>query len=375
MDKPCIYGMSVEGNNFTDREKETRRLKKDFENGINVILISPRRMGKTSLVKKVRSEIDNPGIKVVMMDIYDCRSEYDFYNRFASSIIKETAGRMELVMDNIKKFLVRVSPKISFSPEPMSEYSLALGITPENYSPEEILNLPETIAKEKGIHIVVCIDEFQQIGEMPDSLSLQKKMRGVWQHHTHVSYCLYGSKKHLMTNLFHNKRMPFYQFGETNELYAIKTEDWIPFIKEKFASRKLIISDEYAARICDYVDNYSSYVQQLAWNVMVETEEEVDEDSFFYGCIALLSQCHSYFLEQIRGMSTYQMNFIRLLCSGFSKDFGTKAAQDLYPIGSKSNVVRIKSALMERELIEELSDGSIRLSDRVFQKWFTKEWM
>ena len=169
--------------------------------------------------------------------------------------------------------------------------------------------------------------------------------------------------------------MPFYQFGETNELYAIKTEDWIPFIKEKFASRKLIISDEYAARICDYVDNYSSYVQQLAWNVMVETEEEVDEDSFFYGCIALLSQCHSYFLEQIRGMSTYQMNFIRLLCSGFSKDFGTKAAQDLYPIGSKSNVVRIKSALMERELIEELSDGSIRLSDRVFQKWFTKEWM
>ena len=117
MDKPFIYGMSVEGNNFTDREKETKRLKKDFENGINVILISPRRMGKTSLVKKVRSEIDNPEIKIVMMDIYDCRSEYDFYNRFASSIIKETAGRMELVMDNIKKFLVRVSPKISFRAE------------------------------------------------------------------------------------------------------------------------------------------------------------------------------------------------------------------------------------------------------------------
>lgn len=60
MDKPFIYGMSVEGNNFTDREEETRRLRKDFENGINVILISPRRMGKTSLVKKVRSEIVNP---------------------------------------------------------------------------------------------------------------------------------------------------------------------------------------------------------------------------------------------------------------------------------------------------------------------------
>lgn len=57
-------------------------------------------------------------------------------------------------------------------------------------------------------------------------------------------------------------------------------------------------------------------------------------------------------------MSTYQMNFIRLLCSGFTKDFGSKAAQELYPIGSKSNISRIKSALLEREIIEELSDGT-----------------
>ena len=76
--------MSVEGENFTDRVQETRRLKLDFENGINVILVSPRRMGKSSIVKKVKSEITNPAIKVILMDIYDCRSEYDFYNRFAS---------------------------------------------------------------------------------------------------------------------------------------------------------------------------------------------------------------------------------------------------------------------------------------------------
>ena len=69
------------------------------------------------------------------------------------------------------------------------------------------------------------------------------------------------------------------------------------------------------------------------------------------------------------------MNFIRILCSGFTKNFSSKAAQDLYPLGSKSNISRIKSALIERELIEELSDGTIRLSDTVFQKWFTKEWM
>ena len=149
MEKAFVYGMSVAGNNFTDRIEETKRIKADFEHGINVILISPRRMGKTSLVKKVISEIDNPEIKVVYMDIYDCRSEYDFYNRFAETIMKSMSNKLEQVVENIKQFLVRVSPKISFSPDPTSEYSLSLGITPKDYSPEEILNLPERIAQER----------------------------------------------------------------------------------------------------------------------------------------------------------------------------------------------------------------------------------
>ena len=56
MGKAFVYGMSVEGENFTDRVKETKRLKTDFENGINVIFVSPRRMGKSSIVKKVKAE-------------------------------------------------------------------------------------------------------------------------------------------------------------------------------------------------------------------------------------------------------------------------------------------------------------------------------
>ena len=113
MEKAFVYGMSVGGNNFTDRIEETKRIKLDFENGINVILISPRRMGKTSLIKKVISEIDNPMLKIVYMDIYDCRSEYDFYNRFAETIMKSTGNHLEQVMENIKRFLVRISPKLS----------------------------------------------------------------------------------------------------------------------------------------------------------------------------------------------------------------------------------------------------------------------
>lgn len=374
MGKAFVYGMSVGGDNFTDRIEETKRIKLDFENGINVILISPRRMGKTSLIKKVISEMDSPEIKVVYMDIYDCRSEYDFYNRFAETMMKSTGNQLEQVMENIKRFLVRVSPKLSFSPEPNSEFSVSLSITPKDYSPEEILDLPERIAKEQGIRIVVCIDEFQQIGEFADSLTVQKRLRGVWQHHQHVSYCFFGSKKHLMENIFQSRRMPFYQFGEMLHLKCIPTEYWVPFICSRFEKYGKKISEEYAARICHTVKNYSSYVQQLAWNVMAETEIEVNEESFTEGFNALLEQNSSLFIQQTEGLTTYQLNFIRLLCNGIHSGFNTQSVVEQYSLGSKSNVDRIKKCLIDRELITIEKEG-VFLADCVFELWFKREMM
>lgn len=374
MEKPFVYGMSVEGDNFTDRIKETARLKKDFENGVNVILMSPRRMGKTSLVRKVKSEIKDPDIITVLMDIYDCRSEYDFYNRFASSIMRETATKAEQVLENIKKFLVRISPKISFSPDSLSDFSLSLGITPKEYSPEEILNLPEAVAREKHVHVIVCIDEFQQIGEFPDSLTIQKRMRGVWQHQQNVSYCLFGSKKHLMTTLFQSRRMPFFQFGEVNELKPIPTEDWVAFIEQRFSDKGQSISAELARKICETVGNYSSYVQQLAWNVMAETDKVVTEESLSKGIEALLAQNSSFFTEQTRGLSTYQLNFIRAICSGYHSGFTSKEVANRFPMGTKSNIPRIKASLLDREIIDE-DDSGVVLADCVFQSWFVREFM
>lgn len=374
MNKAFIYGMSVEGENFTDRVKETKRLKLDFENGVNVILVSPRRMGKSSIVKKVKNEITDPAIRVVYMDIYDCRSEYDFYNRFASVLMKETATRTEQIVEHIKRFLVRLTPKISFSPEPTSDISFSLGITPQNYQPEEILQLPELIAQEQGIHIVVCIDEFQQIGELTDSITVQKRLRGIWQHQRNVSYCLFGSKKHLMNNLFQNRRMPFYQFGEMMYLDKISTADWVPFIQSRFRSQGKNISGELAEQICNTVENHSSYVQQLAWNVLAETEEEATAQNLQDGIEALMAQCTGLFMQQMQGLTSYQLNFIRALCDGFSKDFASKSVIEEYNLGSKSNVARIKSALTEREIIETTQDG-IYLEDPVFRLWFKRKMM
>lgn len=368
-----IYGIAVGGNNFTDRIKETARLKQDFENGQNVVLISPRRMGKTSLVKHVQEVVNKETVTVVYMDIYDCKTEYEFYNKFATAILKQTSGKMDTMLQHIKEFLIRLSPKIAFSPDPNSEMSVSLGITPKEYSAEEILQLPEKVARKTGRHIMICIDEFQQIGELKDSLSVQKRLRGVWQLQQNVSYCLFGSKKHMLSNLFQNKKMPFYQFGDLVFLQPIPTVDWIPFIKEKFEARQMKISDAQIVEICDIVDNQSSYVQQLAWNVMLNTETEVSDESITAAVADMLNQNSSLFLQQIDGLSVYQMNFLRAVAQGVHDDFTSQKVLNEHQLGTKSNISRIISALIKKEIIEKNAKG-IEMADPVFRLWFTKEW-
>lgn len=370
--KPFIYGMSVEGELFTDRELETKRLQLNFENGVNSVLISPRRMGKTSLVKKVKSLCENDKLKVVYMDIYRCRTEYEFYEKFASSVIQATSTRMEKMIEGAKEFLISVTPRIIYSPEPNTDFSLSLGLNPKANTPEEILDLPERIARKRGIQVVVCIDEFQQLGEMPDSLTLQKTIRSVWQHHQHTCYCLFGSKQHLMSNLFYSRKMPFYQFGDMFFLKKIPATKWVPFIIERFAVAGRHIPEELAMRICTAVDCYSAYVQQLAWNVLTMSNETVDETAFNDGLEATLAQVSPLFVEQTANLSAYQLNFIRAICSDYHDDFGKREVTSRFDLGSRSNLSKLKKALIDREIVE-LTESGLYIADPLFLLWFKRE--
>ena len=374
MKRPFIYGMSVDGDNFTDRELETQRLKLNFENGINSIIISPRRMGKTSLVKRVAEQITDPQFKVIYMDIYKCRTEYDFYEKFAASIIESTVTKMDQMLETAKEFIMSITPKISFNPEPNTEFSLSLGITPKANSPEEILSLPERIAQKRGIHIIVCIDEFQQIGEFPDSITVQKRLRSIWQHQRRTSYCLFGSKKHLMSKLFYSRSLPFYQFGEMLFLKRIPTEKWVPFIVSRFASVGKQISEPLATKICTTVDNYSAYVQQLAWNVLAVSSDTVTEESFLEGLEETLAQVSPLFVEQTLRLTTYQLNFIRALCSGYNKDFGKKEVTSQFNLGTRSNLEKLQKAIVERE-IADYDETGYSLTDPLFKIWFKRMMM
>ena len=162
--------------------------------------------------------------------------------------------------------------------------------------------------------------------------------------------------------------MPFYQFGEMMFLDKIPTADWIAYICSRFKKQGKLISEELAQKICETVENNSSYVQQLAWNVFAETDEEASIEDFENGVQALMAQCSGLFEQQTQGLTSFQMNFIRAICDGIHSDFGSKAVLENYNLGTKSNISRIKTALRDRELIDITKEG-VFLEDPVFRMW------
>lgn len=372
MNSPFVFGVRVEGDAFTDRKEETKRLKMNFLYGVNTILISPRRMGKTSLVDKACALVKSDSVKIAKMDAFGCRSEADFVDSFATAVIRATSSKWEEWIENAKTFLSRFVPKVTFGQDPVNDFSISFEYNTGNNVVEEILRLPERIAAQKGCRLVVCVDEFQQIGEFPDSLTFQKKLRSVWQLQSHVSYCLYGSKKHLMENMFQRQDYPFYRFGDLFYLGKISESDWIEYIRGRFEITGKEISEELARRICEVTERYSSYVQQLAWFVWLRCGNAATAEDVEFGIDRLLDACEPLFIQQTESLSAYQMNFLHLLADGIHSGFTRTSVLGSYRLGTAANITRIKKSLTEKDLITISGPMTYEISDPILSLWLKR---
>lgn len=176
METPFIFGKIATERNFTDREVETTSLVQNFTSLINTIIISPRRWGKSSLVNKARKialEKDN-NLRICHIDLFNVRNEEDFYSLLARNVIKETSTKWDEAVETTKSLFSRLIPKISIGTDPANEVSIDFDWKEVKDNPDEVLDLAEKIAKKKGLKIVICIDEFQNIAEFEEPDYFQK---------------------------------------------------------------------------------------------------------------------------------------------------------------------------------------------------------
>lgn len=187
-----------------------------------------------------------------------------------------------------------------------------------------------------------------------------------------VSYCLFGSKKHLINELFEKKSFPFYKFGDAIYLQKIPTADWVNYICGRFEATGKSISPKLAQKVCDTVENHSSYVQQLAWLIWVNTDKVATEKEFEEAYKDILDQNTPLFKKQTENLSAYQINFLRAVSNGVHKEFSTQEVIQKYKLGASANVATVKRALIKKELIET-EKREVAISDPLLKIWLQRE--
>ena len=369
MDIPFIFGKIAKGGNFTDREEETAHLENNFNFCVNTILISPRRWGKSSLVHKAASVAmsNNSNLRVCYIDLLNILTVEDFYTQFATAVIKATSSKWEEFIKSTKEFLTSLVPKISISPAPGEEVSLSFDIEQLRLNPDEILDLPEKIAMKKGIVITVCIDEFQKIGEWKDTNYLQGKFRSKWQHHQNVGYCLFGSKRHMMMDIFTDSSKPFYRFGDLIFLNKIPRKDMFSFIKERFKQTGKKIEDNATSRLIELVDNHPYYCQQLAQLSWFRTESVCSDEIVIQAHKSLVEQLSLLFTNLTEELTVQQLNYMKALLSGESSLSSTEVMTK-YGISSATSANRSKSTLIKKDILDN-AEGKPEFLDPVYRYW------
>jgi uncharacterized protein len=371
METPFMFGKAVFTETFTNRTKDIARLKANFNNHINTILISPRRWGKSSLVKKVAEVMNSKTTKVITIDLFSVRDEEDFYKQLATQTIKATSNKMQEWVGLAKQFFKNITPKISLGIDPATDFEIEFDYESLDKNYKEILNLPEVIAKHKNVHIVICVDEFQNLMNFKNPKLFQKRLRAEWQHHHNVTYCLYGSKQHMMVALFEKQSNPFYKFGDVMYLQKIEKEEWIKFITNQFFKTKKSISSELAESIADAVKNHSYYVQQLSHLVWMHTIKKTTLNDFETAVQELIDQNALLYIRDTEELSSGQVNYLKAVAKGITKNMSSKDVMYQNKLGTSANVLKIRKVLQNKEMVD-MANGNVYFIDPVYELWFKK---
>lgn len=371
MNTPFVYGRIADNENFTDRDQEVKLLIQNFNSLVNTIIISPRRWGKTSLVNKTAQILLNSSkdFYICQVDIFNCRTEEEFYIAFANALLKVSTSAWEEFVSGVKKYLGKMAPIISVSDSSQTyEFSFGMSFKDNKLSYDEILDLPQVIAHDTGKKIIVCIDEFQNINEYEDSMAFQRKLRAHWQKQTSVCYCLYGSKRHMLLDIFNDYSMPFYKFGDILFLHKIGRNDWISFISMRFNATGKSISNDLCNTIAAKVKDHPYYVQQLSQQVWLRTEKICSEDIIDEAFLSLTNQLSLLFTNIIDSLTSKQINFLLAITDGVV-NFSSKETLTKYKLGTSANIKNLRKATLEKDLIDILPGNTIEMQDPVFEYW------
>jgi len=378
LENPFVFGTVVDDRHFADRKDELGELVSDLAGRTNVILFSPRRYGKTSLMFKVMRELERKKIICAYVDLYSATSKQRLADIFASAVARAKAGRLDEMVQVIRDLIPPV--RLVVRPEGSSDLQggVELELSRAGGDVDSVLaglyDLPERVAKKKGKRMVVVFDEFQEIAKL-DGEEIEKGLRSRIQMHKSVSYVFMGSQRHLMDRIFGDKNKALFRVGKLFSLARIPEKEFAAFIRDRFKRTGIVASDGATGRILEASGSHPYYTQQLChevWNLCKSTgADRVTEKAVSDATEQVLkNQNYAYtsMWDSVRGKQRALL--LAMASSGGSKIYSSEF-RARHSLGAPSSVAKAAKMLEEQGLLEREGEDYV-ISDAFFRKWLER---
>lgn len=354
---------------FCDRKKETKQIIQALANERNIVLISPRRIGKTGLIHHVFRQISQqePDTKCFYLDINATRNVSQFIQLLAKTVVGKVDTFSQNAMRKVMAFFANYKPTMSFD-ELTGIPTFSITVSPSQR--EDTLKHILEYLKQSGKRIYIAIDEFQQIAEYPEN-GTEALLRSYIQFLPNVYFIFAGSKQHIMTDMFLSAKRPFYQSSQIVNLPLIDMQEYHVFANHWMAKKNLSVDYDTFSYIYNNVDGQTWYIQDIL-NRLYQNGKEITTTEVNTVINDLVNEQEVAFINYYDSLTDNQSALLSAIAN--EKEATSVLSQEFisrHNLPAASSVSLALKTLLSREFVYKHNDKYI-IYDRFFGIWLRR---
>ena len=371
---PFLVSGYISPTYFCDRNEETDTLIEAFRNGRNTVLYSPRRLGKTGLLKHVLYKLKKQGTITIYLDIYATLSLEDFVTELANAIARKLSQQKRSFLETIKQIFKTVRPQISFD-ELNGNPVLELGLSTTE-STKATLNELFQYLENLESPVIIAIDEFQQVNNYENNQQVEALIRSKIQHLQNIHFIFSGSHQHMLISMFGNRSRPFYQSAQLVQLKRISEKEYLAFITKHLKKGGIKIEEVDLKFILTWTNRHTYYTQHVFNRIYSSGKKVFDNQSIRLLMNDILNENAAVYFNYRSLLTKHQWKVLRAIArenfvlEPYSKDFIQK-----HRLGAVSSVRRSITALLKSEMAYEVYEDSLNKSILLVYDVFLNQWL
>lgn len=372
MDNPFHYSEPALPKRFCNRTKELRELKDFVQTGNRVVLVSERKLGKTSLIKRLLNTLPKKDFIGVYIDLWGTFDKESFISAYAAAFAEHQDSTSSKAFRFLKQYFNQLIPSITLTTSGRIELQLDQHKSTRTQDIERVLQMPQALAEKLNKRVVVAIDELQTITQYGDDV-LEQQIRRISQFHDKVSYLYAGSHSGKIDELFNHPRRALYKSAVFYPIEPISENHWRSFIRDTFKLGDRQIDKDAIKALFTITEGNPFYNQFICFILWEQTNagEMVTIDKVHEALEIILRREDFRFCGMWEVLTQQQKRVLLGLAKRpeigpFSKKFAEAVS-----ISSISSVQSAFEQMMNRGILVK-AQGKFNFSDIFFRTWLLR---